>query len=231
MISVSNLLTNLNHGSAPFISTFLLIHLTAPTLANLGGSELSSQVMILGREYYQTSFGEKYLLLGPIIVHTLTGITRRLLGPRKPISLVHLTAYPLLVLAPIHFLTHRAIPALPTDPIASLSPSELDYQFVVYQLHKYPVVSWTVYSALLITAIVHAVEGAVVVWNTWNPRMRVNQRGKSRRARLAVTLLAVGGPVFSGVYILWRELPFVLKGMVERFDAVFKDVPIYQLGF
>ncbi|KAG7086470.1 hypothetical protein E1B28_002421 [Marasmius oreades] len=229
MVSFSSLLTNLNHGSAPFISTFLLIHLTAPALANVGGSEMASQVMILGREYYQTSFGEKYLLLGPIIVHSLSGITRRLLAPGKPISLVHLAAYPLLLLAPIHFLTHRAIPALPSEPISSLSPSELDYQFVVHHLHKYPVVSWTLYGALILTTIVHAVEGAVVVWNTWTPKMRVNQQGKTRSVRLAAALMAFGGPVLSGVYVLSRELPFLLKGMAERFDAVLRSVPIYRL--
>ena len=39
-------LTKLSHGSTPFITTFLLIHLTAPALANLGGSSLSSQTMV-----------------------------------------------------------------------------------------------------------------------------------------------------------------------------------------
>lgn len=41
-----NILTNVAHGSAPFITTFLLIHLSAPALANIGGSSLSSQVMV-----------------------------------------------------------------------------------------------------------------------------------------------------------------------------------------
>ena len=39
-------LTRLSHGSAPFITTFVLIHLTAPVMANLGGTSLSSQVMV-----------------------------------------------------------------------------------------------------------------------------------------------------------------------------------------
>src|SRR6266702_1009167 len=42
----SSVLTALAHGSAPFITTFLLIHLTAPAAANLGGSALSSQTMV-----------------------------------------------------------------------------------------------------------------------------------------------------------------------------------------
>jgi len=43
---LSKILTNLSHLSTPFITTFLLIHLSAPALANLGGSSLSSQVMV-----------------------------------------------------------------------------------------------------------------------------------------------------------------------------------------
>ncbi|KAK1224544.1 hypothetical protein PQX77_012556 [Marasmius sp. AFHP31] len=229
--TLTQILTALNHTSAPFISTFALIHLTAPTFANVGGSEMASQVMILGREYYQTSFGEKYLLLGPIVIHTVSGITKRLLSPRKSsLSLLQLSAYPLLLLLPMHFLSHRYIPSLPSEPISSLGPSELDYQFVVYHLRKFPILSWTLYSTLLLGTIVHAAEGAVVLWNSWKPEQRLAQRGEARRVRLGVALLAFGGPVLSGVYILSRELPFLLKAMSTRFDAVFERVPGYQLG-
>ena len=41
--------TKTAHISAPFITTFLLIHLSAPALANLGGSSLSSQTMVSSR--------------------------------------------------------------------------------------------------------------------------------------------------------------------------------------
>ena len=39
-------LTRLAHGSAPFLSTFMMIHLSAPVFASLGGSSLASQVMV-----------------------------------------------------------------------------------------------------------------------------------------------------------------------------------------
>lgn len=39
-------LVKLAHASAPFLSTFLLIHLSAPVLANVGGSNLSSNLMV-----------------------------------------------------------------------------------------------------------------------------------------------------------------------------------------
>ena len=39
-------LTTVIHASSPFLTTFLLIHLSAPVLANVGGSSLASQVMV-----------------------------------------------------------------------------------------------------------------------------------------------------------------------------------------
>jgi hypothetical protein len=44
--SASTWATRVSHGSAPFIATFLMIHLTPPVMANLGGSSLASQVMV-----------------------------------------------------------------------------------------------------------------------------------------------------------------------------------------
>lgn len=45
---LASYLTPVSHASAPFITTFMLIHLTAPVMANLGGTSLSSQVMVGG---------------------------------------------------------------------------------------------------------------------------------------------------------------------------------------
>ena len=44
--TAQSVLTRLSHGTTPFITTFVLIHLTAPALAALGGTSLSSQVMV-----------------------------------------------------------------------------------------------------------------------------------------------------------------------------------------
>ena len=45
-IATQPVLTKVAHGSAPFITTFALIHLTAPVMANIGGTSLASQVMV-----------------------------------------------------------------------------------------------------------------------------------------------------------------------------------------
>ena len=40
------ILTNVAHFSAPFLTVFIIVHLSAPVLANIGGSSLSSNVMV-----------------------------------------------------------------------------------------------------------------------------------------------------------------------------------------
>lgn len=43
---VLKVLTMLQHGSATFLSVFLAVHVSAPALALIGGSVMSSQVMV-----------------------------------------------------------------------------------------------------------------------------------------------------------------------------------------
>ncbi|OBZ75548.1 hypothetical protein A0H81_04865 [Grifola frondosa] len=169
-LSTQPILTKLAHGSAPFISTFLLIHLSAPVLANLGGSSLSSQVMILGREYYQTSFGEKYLVLAPLFIHPLSGIFKRLLAPapaRRLSSILSITGYTAVAFVSMHFLVHRTFPADPAPPIFSVGPSELDYEYVKFALSEWPWRSWLGYVGLTACIAWHATEGMKIIWNTW----------------------------------------------------------------
>ena len=46
VVATQPALTRIAHGSAPFITVFALIHLTAPVMANLGGASLASQTMV-----------------------------------------------------------------------------------------------------------------------------------------------------------------------------------------
>ncbi|KAF5373099.1 hypothetical protein D9758_001494 [Tetrapyrgos nigripes] len=161
-------------------------------MANVGGSGLSSMTMILGREYYQTALGEPWLVLAPLAVHTLAGISRRafLVFPKllkisgsetkqnessrrtwSP-SLLSLSAYPLIFLLPIHFATHRALPMTPEPPINALGPAELDFNFVAHGLKQWPIRSWLIYGALTVFGAIHAVEGSKVLLRKWKAGSR-----------------------------------------------------------
>jgi len=151
------------------MATFILIHLTAPAVANLGGSSMSSQVMLLGREYYQGSLSESILVWAPFGIHVAASLVKRIILRPRPfkLSVLTATAYPLLLLAPLHALTHRIYPSLPIPPISSLGPSELDYEFVKVGLETWPWRSWILYSGLVGCVTLHSVEGMRVVWRSW----------------------------------------------------------------
>ncbi|KAF7330252.1 hypothetical protein MVEN_02462600 [Mycena venus] len=227
-------ITKLLHGSAPFISTFLLIHLTAPMLANLGGSSLASQTLLLGREYYQTDFGEKYLLLGPLAVHSLSGIVKRVLSPSKApprpwTSLLALTGYANMIFFLPHFMTHRVHPMNPAAPIHAVGPSELDFEFVKYGLANWPWTSWLLYGGLVVSVLAHAVDGDRLLFNTYFGETMGRIKAAARKRLLAIGLGLVAVPVLAGVFVMSREPLMTLSSTAERFRASFIESPFYRI--
>jgi len=214
-------LTIASHGSSAFITTFLLIHLSAPVLANLGGASMSSKVMLLGREYYQTSFGEKFLLLTPLILHAWSGIGKRLLSspptksPRPLSSLLTLTGYGALVFLPIHFFTHRLYP---TDS------SMLDFEFVKLGLHKWPWRSCFLYGGLVGSVFLHAAEGINIIGRTW-----VGGVWKTNKRTRRITAAIAAAPVFTGLYFIFREPLMAFPSLARKFEAAFTRSFIYRL--
>ncbi|KAH9842493.1 uncharacterized protein C8Q71DRAFT_853042 [Rhodofomes roseus] len=228
--AAQTILTRLSHGSTPFITTFVLIHLTAPALASLGGTTLSSQVMLLGREYYQTPFGEKYLVLLPLLVHPLSSLAKRLLAPRparRATSVLSLAGYAATLLLAVHFLTHRVHPADAAPPVLALSPAELDYEYVKYALQAWPWRAWFGYVALTAAVAGHAAEGAKVVWNTWLRDMLGGWRGGP--GRVAGVVAAVVVPVVSGLWVISSEPLMVFGSTAVRFHAAFTKSLVYRL--
>ncbi|PFH53581.1 hypothetical protein AMATHDRAFT_137515 [Amanita thiersii Skay4041] len=236
-------LTKLAHGCSPFIATFLIVHLTSPTLATFGGSPLSTKSMLLGREFYQTSWGEPYLVLGPIFLHAAAGITKRLISSssktraRSVTSLLASTGYAVAAfLLPIHYLSHRAYPTVPDLPIDAIGPAELDYEFVKYGLHHWPVRSWVLYGGLVSCVILHALSGVNVIWRTWfngdnakNRDKKVEIRVKRTRGKQVVAFTGVTAPVLLGIYALSREPMMAFVSTGRRFEAVFQKLWIYRL--
>ncbi|KAH8991575.1 hypothetical protein EDB92DRAFT_1798155 [Lactarius akahatsu] len=224
----SSVLTALSHGSAPFITTFLLIHLTAPAVANIGGSALSSQTMLLGREYYQTMFGERYLLFGPLFIHSSSAIIKRLFSPHvsRPLtSALSVTGYvTAFCFLPVHLITHRLAPADPAPPISSLSPSELDYEFVKAALSGWPRRSTVLYSVLVLGVALHAADGIGIIWSTWSPGLKL----PGRKARRALTGAAIV-PVLTGLAVIAREPLYAFASMAARYQAALTQSIVYRL--
>ncbi|KAG1806248.1 hypothetical protein EV424DRAFT_1474262 [Suillus variegatus] len=223
-------LTNVAHISAPFLSVFLIVHLSAPALANVGGSSLSSNVMLLGREYYQTGFGERYLLFLPLAAHVASSITKRIIGPRsapprKITSTLSLAAYStLLIFLPIHFYTHRVHPANPSPPIFEVGPSELDYEFIKTGLARFPWRSWILYGGLVASVMFHAVEGAQIIQASRFASRKFRMRPLTRKIVAGAAVV----PILAGLWTLSKEPLMVFASLAERYEAAFTRSWIYR---
>lgn len=189
---------------------------------------------MFGREYYQTVFGERYLVFTPLLVHTTSAFLKRIFSspsssssPRPLSSALTTTGYAAaLLLIPIHVLTHRLAPADPAPPISSLSPSELDYEYVKAALQGWPVRSVALYGALVLGIALHAADGLAVLWSTWAPKSKT--KPPARRARRALAGAAVL-PVLTGLVIVAREPLIAFGSAVERYRAAIRHSFVYRL--
>jgi len=226
---IQPVLTTLSHGSTPFISTFIFIHLAAPVMANLGGTSLSTQVMLLGREYYQTSFGEKFLVLTPLLVHPIASCAKRILAPvpaRRLTSVLSVTGYAATIFVALHYFTHRVLPADPTPPILAIGPAQLDYEFVKFALQEWPWRSWLAYVGLTTVVAWHAAEGMNVEWKTYFRNVRIGW--KSTAQTRAIGAIAIVLPVASGLFFMAKEPLMALTSQVAQFRGVLAKSPLYQ---
>ncbi|KAI6150206.1 hypothetical protein EDD17DRAFT_1739618 [Pisolithus thermaeus] len=172
----------LAHTSAPFLSTFLVIHLSAPIAVSIGGSRLASSVMLLGREYYQTTFGERYLLLLPFTIHVTSSIAKWVpFTPKscarihKLTSLLSVSAYGALFLfIAIHVVTHRLSPAEADALVPSSSDINLeafgcskpDSESVKTPIKTWSWLSWMPYMGLVGSVLVRTAGGASIIQGT-----------------------------------------------------------------
>jgi len=189
---------------------------------------MSSNVMLLGREYYQTPFGERYFLWTPFAIHVTSGIARRLFAPaskhpRKLTSTLSLAAYTALIFLPIHVFTHRLAPTDASPPILAVGPAELDFEFVKTGLSRFPWRSWALYTGLVASVLVHAVEGVNILRTTWLGAARLSSR----------TLKFIAGaaalPAMLGLWTLSREPLMALSSTVERYSACFTSSWLYRI--
>jgi hypothetical protein len=187
-------------------------------------------VQLLGREYYQTAFGERYLLFIPLAAHVASNITKRIINPRsasprKITSTLSLAAYStLLVFLPIHFYTHRVFPADPSPPIFAVGPSEVDYEFIKTGLARFPWRSWILYGGLVASVMLHAVEGAQIIQASRFASRKFRMRP---RTRMIVAGAAVV-PLLAGLWTLSKEPLMVFASLAERYEAAFTRSWVYR---
>ena len=164
----------------------------------------------------------------PFVIHVASGIARRLLAPtskqpRKLTSTLSIAAYTALVFVPIHVFTHRLAPTDASPPILAVGPAELDYEFVKTGLSRFPWRSWALYTGLVASVVVHAVEGINILRTTWLGAARLSSRTRKLVAGAAAL------PVLLGLWSLSREHLTAFSSTVERYGACFTALWVYRI--
>ncbi|WWC88071.1 uncharacterized protein L201_002975 [Kwoniella dendrophila CBS 6074] len=187
---VMRILTLTQNTSAMVFSVFLVPHLASPLVASVAGLEGAEKTMLIARDLYLPL--EPYLIYTPLIIHFASTFLKRLLfiipsqptnienwqwqsiKARLPKQIHQIIAYPLSILLISHILTHRLIPSRSESPIMELSPSELGWEFVGYNLMR-DWSSWLAYLSISGMGIWHSTVGGMKIV-TWLK----NRRSRSR---------------------------------------------------
>lgn len=171
----------------------------------------------------------------PLYAHIAASMLKRILigvktkrAPQPTLSMQ--TGYPLIALVLAHVFVHRLIPASPQPPIASLSPSELGYDFVAYGLKSRPWTSVAAYLSLAGLLIPHAWAGWEKAW-PWAKRQlgldTASDAKPGRRSDRAMWGLTIGvlGVLAISMGRLYEEGGAISSIMRARYEAVFDRLP------
>ncbi|KZO95123.1 hypothetical protein CALVIDRAFT_173069 [Calocera viscosa TUFC12733] len=143
------------HITAVPLTVFLTVHLAAPAVVPFLGAEGANQVLMVGREIYQSPLTEPILFLS-LGVHVLSGLLRRLLLlPAPPPSLPHMLGYPLITLLALHVGANRGnAPKL----------GGASFEFVRAGIRRWPLRAGGVYLGIVAVGVAHAVGCGRAAW-------------------------------------------------------------------
>ncbi|OWZ26595.1 hypothetical protein C351_06789 [Cryptococcus neoformans c8] len=253
-------LTLTQNTSAMAFTIFLVPHLASPVVAAFAGLDGAEKTMMIARDLYLPL--EPIVVYIPLTIHLLSSLGRRLLlststslskSVRFPTLPHQIFAYPLAFLLIPHIITHRLIPSSPAPPIRELSPSELGWEFVGYNLQNWG--AWIAYLGLVGAGVWHALVGGMKV-ATWLKNLRRRPaKGdpsnilstewkvypddkkecssdpapriipKPRKLDLRGLIMVLLGVVSIGLARVTRDTGLVSGMMKRRYDAVFDATP------
>jgi hypothetical protein len=125
-------------------------------------------------------------------------------------------------LIPIHYLTHRALPA--SDTLGAFGPAELDYEFVKTGLATWSVRATLLYTTLVLSSALHASEGMQILLR----RAAGATAGLSKWSRRNIAFAATV-PVLSGLLVIAREPLLVFGTLASRYRSSFEHVFFFRI--
>lgn len=135
-------LTAIQSLSALSFGGFLLLHIPA-SAASVISQEQATQLMLIGRELYQSDLLEP-LFLGSAVIHISSGFARRIhrhgLRSVRSLSLHAASGYLLIPFVSFHVYLHRYL------PLQQHVAEEISYSFTTQFLQQYSVLAWAHYS-------------------------------------------------------------------------------------
>ncbi|KAI7895006.1 uncharacterized protein EV154DRAFT_477781 [Mucor mucedo] len=182
------ILTKVQAGSAVVFSTFVVMHGAQIVSANVGGSSLANNWIMLGRPFYQDEHLEGLLVTGSALTHVAAGLAKlgiRLYWNKKTGQGSHLlpyhaaTGYALIPLAGLHYYLVRH---LPVDYYGD--SSFIDFGYIAWGLQNKPVFTYGLHLALVVAGVYHSVSGIQVALGQLKKKKKpshtkIPQHGKS----------------------------------------------------
>ncbi|WVQ78827.1 hypothetical protein IAT38_000918 [Cryptococcus sp. DSM 104549] len=244
-------LTLTQNTSALAFSVFLVPHLASPLVAAVGGLDGAEKTMMIARDLYLPL--EPALVYLPLGIHLFSSLARRTLfatnpslppSVRYPRQIHQLLAYPLTLLVVSHVYTHRLIPSSLEPPISGLSPSEMGWEFVGYNLAHWT--AWGCYLGLVGAGVWHAVVGGMKIVTWLRGRRPAGKRTvtfkedagtketemgekrvvpRRRKLGLRGIIVVILGVVSVGLARVAADTGPVSSVMKRRYDAVFTSAP------
>lgn len=197
---------------------------------------------LIAREYYFPL--EPLVIYAPIGIHLASSLSKRLYltyyTRRPPPRTLHISSgYLLIPFVLPHILTHRIIPSFNTSAIRALSPSELNYDFVGWNLGSWG--AWATYLALAGVGALHWGIGSMKVVS-WMRRGRRREPvvlnadreqektraaiPKRRRIGLRGLMLGLMGLITIGLVRISRDSRGSVSSMMaSRYQAVYQQLP------
>ncbi|KAI8351775.1 hypothetical protein EDC96DRAFT_518424 [Choanephora cucurbitarum] len=151
------LLTKVQNASAIAFTTFSILHGAQIIAANIGGARLSNHWILLGRPFYQDQHTEGLLVTGAGLLHVLAGLGKYGLRVywKQPTNNTHRAmGYLLIPLMGLHYYLVRYLPVQYYG-----DSSFIDFGYVAWGLQNRPVITYSLHTALILTATYHIVGG------------------------------------------------------------------------
>lgn len=101
----------------------------------------------------------------------------------------------------------------------------MDYEFIKTGLARFPWRSWILYGGLVMSMMLHAVEGTQIIQASHFASRKFRMRPRTRKIVAGAAVV----PILAGLWTLSKEPLMVFASLAERYEAAFARSWVYRL--